>query len=133
MRFFHAIGTKKAEAILKEGFRDGTNFYLTDREWSGVWISDKPFDDAHLSDGITLFAIEIPEDVISEFEWVQPGMRLREFLAPAALMNSYGRPVVTDDYDVDEIVPHPDPGAFMGDFDIGEFLWMDKPSDWMDK
>ena len=27
----------------------------------------------------------------------------------------------------------PNLGAFMGDFDIGEFLWMDKPADWMDK
>ena len=40
---------------------------------------------------------------------------------------------MVDDYDDDEIVLHPDPGAFMGDFDMGEFLWMDKPADWMDK
>ena len=112
MRFFHATGNKNAEAILKEGFRDGTNFYLTDREWSGVWISDKPFDDAHLSDGITLFAIEIPEEDISEFEWVEEGKPYREWLVLAALLNSYGAPVVIDDYDDAEIVPHPDPGAF---------------------
>ena len=40
---------------------------------------------------------------------------------------------MVDDYDDDEIFPHPDPGAFMGDFDMGEFLWMDKPADWLDK
>ena len=133
MKLFHVTGNKNAEAILKEGFRDGTNFYLTDREWSGVWISDKPFDDAHLSDGITLFAIEIPEEDISDLEWVEEGKPYREWLVPAALLNSYGPPVVTDDYEDDEIIPNPNPGAFMGDFDMGEFLWMDKPNDWMDK
>ena len=114
MRFFHATGNKNAEAILKEGFRDGTNFYLTDREWSGVWIFDKPFDDSHLSDGITLFAIEIPEDAISELEWPEEGKPYREWLVPATLLNSYGPPVVIDDYDDDddEIVSYPDPGDF---------------------
>ena len=137
MKLFHVTGNKNAEAILKEGFkegfrgirpgvRDGTGTYLTDREWSGVWISDKPFDDAHLSDGITLFAIEIPEEDISDLEWVEEGKPYREWLVPAALLNSYGPPVVTDDYEDDETVPNPNPGAFMGDFDIGEFLWMDK-------
>ena len=137
MRLFHVTGDKNAEAILRDGFREGfrgirpgvrngTGFYLTDREWSGVWISDKPFDDAHLSDGITLFAIEIPEEDISDLEWVEEGKPYREWLVPAALLNSYGPPVVTDDYNEDEIIPNPNPGAFMGDFDMGEFLWMDK-------
>ena len=119
MKLFHVTGNKNAEAILKEGFkegfrgirpgiRDGTGTYLTDREWSGVWISDKPFDDAHLSDGITLFAIEIPEEDISDLEWVEEGKPYREWLVPAALLNSYGPPVVTDDYEDDEIIPHPD-------------------------
>ncbi len=147
MRFFHITSNANAEAILKEGFRDGTGHYLTDQEWTGVWVSTEPFD-GYDADAKTLFTIEIPEDVISEFEWVQPGMRLREFLVPAALLNSYGPPVVTGDYDDDEIVVNPDPeedelliewanerpnverlrtrnpdpGAFMGDFDIGEFL-----------
>ena len=147
MRFFHITSTANAEAILKEGFRDGTGHYLTDQEWTGVWVSTEPFD-AYDADAKTLFTIEIPEDVISEFEWVEEGKSIREWLIPAALLNSYGPPVVTDDYDDDEIVPNPDteeqelliewanerpdverlrtrnpdPGAFMGDFDIGEFL-----------
>jgi hypothetical protein len=108
MRFFHITSTANAEAILKEGFRDGTGHYLTDQEWTGVWVSTEPFD-GYDADAKTLFTIEIPEDVISEFEWVQPGMRLREFLVPAALLNSYGPPVVTGDYDDDEIVVNPDP------------------------
>ena len=147
MRFFHITSTANAEAILKEGFRDGPGHYLTDQEWTGVWVSTEPFD-AYDADAKTLVTIEIPEDVISEFEWVEEGKPIREWLIPAALLNRYGPPVVTDDYDADEIVPNPDPeeqelliewanerpdverlrtrnpdpGAFMGDFDIGEFL-----------
>ena len=71
-------------------------------------MSNFPFDDAHLSDGITLFAIEIPEEDISDLEWVEEGKAYREWLVPAALLNSYGPPVVTDDYEDDEIIPHPD-------------------------
>ncbi len=147
MRFFHITSNANAEAILKEGFRDAPGYCLTDQQHTGVWVSDEPFD-GYDADAKTLFTIEIPEDAISEFEWVEEGKSIREWLIPAALLNSYGPPVVTDDYDDDEIVPNPDPeegelliewanerpdverlrtrnpdpGAFMGDFDIGEFL-----------
>jgi hypothetical protein len=123
MKLFHITGNKNAEAILNDGFRDGTGYYLTHWEWSGVWVSDKPFDESYQDDTNTLFAIDIPEEDISEWEW----------LVLASDLNSYGPPVVREDYDSGEIVPHPGPGAFMGDFDMGEFLWMDNPKDWMDK
>jgi len=148
VRLFHITSNANAEAILKEGFRDATGYYLTDQQHTGVWVSGEPFDGQYLNDANTLFAIEIPEDAISEFEWVEEAKTIREWLIPAALLNSYGPPVVTGDYDDDEIVVNPDPeedelliewanerpnverlrtrnpdpGAFMGDFDIGEFL-----------
>ena len=148
MRLFHITNNANAEATLKEGFRDATGYYLTDQQHTGVWVSGEPFDGQYLNDANTLFAIEIPEDAISEFEWVEEAKTIREWLIPAALLNSYGPPVVTGDYDDDEIVVNPDPeedelliewanerpnverlrtrnpdpGAFMGDFDIGEFL-----------
>jgi len=148
VRLFHITSNANAEAILKEGFRDATGYYLTDQQHTGVWVSGEPFDGQYLNDANTLFAIEIPEDTISEFEWIEEAKTIREWLIPAALLNSYGPPVVTDDYDDDEIVVNPDPeedelliewanerpyverlrtrnpdtGAFMGDFDIGEFL-----------
>ena len=133
MKFFHIASNKNAEAILNDGFRDVTGYYLTDREWSGVWICDRPFDESYQDDTNTLFAIEIPEEDISEWEWPEEGKPYREWLVLAADLNSYGPPVVTEDYDSDEIVLHPDGGAFMGDFETGEFLWIDKPADRMDK
>jgi len=151
MRLFHIANTANAEAILKDGFRDVMGYHHAGQEWTGVWVSSEPLDWSqrqYLNEANTLFAIEIPEDVISKFEWVEEGKTIREWLVPASLLNQYGPAVVTDDADGDEIVAYPDPeegelliewanerpnverlrtrnpdpGAFMGDFDIGEFL-----------
>jgi hypothetical protein len=80
-------------------------------------LSDDPFGSEYIPGDYTLFTIEIPEDFICEFEWVeggyyfkfleshpyvwrgvgvQEGKWIREFLAPASLLNSYGPPVVVD-------------------------------------
>jgi len=108
VRLFHITSNANAEAILKEGFRDAAGYYLTDQQHTGVSVSDEPFDAQYLDDANTLFAVEIPEGAISEFEWVEEAKTIREWLIPAALLNFYGPPVVTDDYD-DEIVVNPDP------------------------
>ena len=150
MKLFHIAGKANAESILRDGFRDVMGYHHAGQEWTGVWVSSEPLDWSqrqYLNNANTIFAIEIPEDVISEFEWVEEGKLIREWLIPARLLNSYGLPVVTDDYD-DAIAVNPefeegelliewanerpnierlrtrnaDPGAFMGDFDIGEFL-----------
>ena len=145
MRLFHIANNKNAETILKDGFRDNTSYlrsdlveikdgfgnHRPDAEYTGVWVSDEPFEGFDSNTDI-LFTIEIPEDVIGDFQWFEDGELFRKWLIPAAILNSYGPPLVTDKRD-DEIAPNPNPGAFMGDFDMGEFLWMDKPADWMDK
>ena len=150
MRLFHIANNTNAEAILKDGFRDVMGYHHAGQEWTGVWVSSEPLDWSqrqYLNEANTLFAIEIPEDVISEFEWAEEGKLIREWLIPAELLNSYGPPVVANDYDEEKVpstepeegelliewtnerpnverlrTENPDPGAFMGDFDIGEFL-----------
>ena len=150
MRLFHIANNTNAEAILKDGFRDVMGYHHAGQEWTGVWVSSEPLDWSqrqYLNEANTLFAIEIPEDVISEFEWAEEGKLIREWLIPAELLNSYGPPVVANDYDDEKgpntdpeegelliewtnerpnverlLTKNPDPGAFMGDFDIGEFL-----------
>ena len=109
MRLFHIASKANAEAILKDGFRDVMGYHHAGQEWTGVWVSSEPLDwnqRQYLNDADTLFAIEIPEDVISGFEWVEEGKMIREWLVPAALLNSNGPPMVTDDYG-GEVVPRP--------------------------
>ena len=74
-----------------------------------------------------------PEEIAHQEECGAP---YQEFLIPAEVANQYGPPIdVTDDEEeyMPLRPPRPDGGAFMGDFDMGEFLWMDKPADWLDK
>ena len=42
--FYHRTTSEAAADILAEGFRDGSDTYMTDHEISGVWLSDTPLD-----------------------------------------------------------------------------------------
>jgi hypothetical protein len=87
---FSAAGT---ESILREGFRDGY-YVLGIGEFRGVWVSaDWPLDEnegAHgpLSGGGVL-AVEIPDELFIEHEWVEEGKTYREAMIPAADLNQY--------------------------------------------
>ena len=45
-----------------------------------------------------MFAIEIPEDILNEYEimMVDDELHIREFLVPASLVNSFGPPKIAD-------------------------------------
>ena len=103
MRVFHRTRTRSAAVILKEGFRDGQGRYLTDRMWSGVWVSDRPLDCYEGAEGDVLLALDIPEDVFGEYEWGEEFKTYRESLIPAATLNRFGPPVIaTED---DSVIP----------------------------
>jgi hypothetical protein len=84
-RLFHATTDEAAAAILAEGFRDATGTYDTDREFTGVWLSDRPLDENEGAAGSTILEVtlDLPEAEIIEWEWVtEPptgGMGYREF------------------------------------------------------
>jgi hypothetical protein len=90
MRVFHR--TDAAEAILRSGFQDGRGSYMTDRERTGVWVSDVPLDINEGARGDVLLSIEVPEEVIIPFEWIEEGKPYREFLVPSSILNSCGPP-----------------------------------------
>ena len=109
MRLFHQTKTQDAESIWNEGFRDSEVIEddgCAGEKFLGVRLLDNPIGWNPSRDGNdTLFVIEIPEDVIGEHEWVEDGFatrfeysqsKIREFLAPASLINSYGPPVAIE-------------------------------------
>jgi hypothetical protein len=49
--------------------------------------------------GDVLLALEIPEDVFSEYEWVEEYKTYRESLIPAGMLNQFGPPVVVTEED----------------------------------
>ncbi len=81
--------TNAGAAILADGFRDGTGSYMTDRTFSGVWLSDQPLDEDEGASGSTLLSIDVPEATVVEFEWIEEGKGYREFLVPAAVVNQF--------------------------------------------
>jgi|SRR6516165_2339787 len=70
---FHSTTEDAAASILGGGFEDATGNYLTNREWSGVWVSDVPLDVNEGAKGNVLLRIDlaVPDTCLSEFEWVE--------------------------------------------------------------
>jgi hypothetical protein len=90
MRLYHR--TYAAETIIRGGFCDSKTDYLALGAKLGVWVTDRPLDerDGALGD-VVLVVSSVPESAIAAFEWrssryPQP---FRQFLVPAALLNSF--------------------------------------------
>ena len=60
--------TQAAEQILSGGFRDGEGTYLTEQVWRGVWLSDQPLDANEGAYGDTVLCVDIPEEIVAEYE-----------------------------------------------------------------
>jgi hypothetical protein len=99
MIVYHRTSATAAQQILNHGFRDGVGKYLTDQEWSGVWFSDVPLDANEGAEGDILLQVQVPEDVITDYEWIEEEKPHREFLIPARLINEQGNVCVVDDPD----------------------------------
>jgi hypothetical protein len=81
--------TLEGESILRKGFEDRGGTHLTTNWYEGVWLSDKPLDINESADGDDLLGVDIPEEVIADFEWVEEGKIYREWLIPAKIVNCY--------------------------------------------
>ena len=89
MTVYHRTTRESADAILAGGFRDGRGRYLTEHEYTGVWVSDVPLDINEGAEGDVLLAIEVTPEAVDPFEWAEEGKTYREFLVPASILNSY--------------------------------------------
>jgi hypothetical protein len=93
MRIFHSTVNANVAVIVREGFKDNEEKYLSDFAWRGVWVSDRPL---HL-DGVpgnALLALEIPEELFAGYEWIQEDATYRGSLIPSTILNRYGPPKV---------------------------------------
>ena len=95
MRVYHT--TYAPDAILAQGFKDGRGYYLTDRLWTGLWLSDRPLDSKEGAKDDVVLAMDIPMKVLKLYEWVEEGKGYREFLFPAEIVNQYGPPRLFED------------------------------------
>jgi hypothetical protein len=87
MRLYHRTDAK--DAILAGGFTNGEGEYLTERLHGGVWLSDRILD---ANEGVTaedVIDLEIPEEIVAPFEWIEEDKGYREFLVPVEIVNRY--------------------------------------------
>jgi hypothetical protein len=89
LRFFHRTTADVAAAIIARGFRDGRGRYLTDREWTGVWLSDRPLNEHPDADTLLEVRLALTEGEVADYEWVEDDKGYREWLVPAALINAH--------------------------------------------
>ena len=89
MLLFHR--TNAAEAILREGFRDGEGTHLTNHVFRGVWLSDAPLDVNEGAQGEQLLEVRISATQVRPYEWIEERKGYREWLVPAALLNAVAK------------------------------------------
>jgi hypothetical protein len=95
MRLYHP--TRHTAEILRDGFGETSGTYLTESDHSGVWVFDRPVDRMlGGGDDAVMMVIEMPDAVVLPFETSGP-FPYRQFLMPAALLNLYGPPELSDD------------------------------------
>ena len=91
---FHRTYSDAAEAILREGFRDGVGQNLVDRGHRGVWLSDVPWEGIAADDNDALMRVTFAcgEVGLALFEWPNdPPIGCREWLVPAAFIRQRGQ------------------------------------------
>ncbi len=87
MRLYHRTDAK--DTILAEGFTDAEGDYLTERLHGGVLLTDRILDSAEVAAGEDVLDLEIPEEIVAPFEWIEGVKGYREFLVPAEIVNRY--------------------------------------------
>lgn len=87
MRLYHRTDAK--DVILAEGFTDAEGEYLTERLHGGVWLRDRILDTNEGVAGEDVLDLEIPEEIVAPFEWIEEDKGYREFLVPAEIVNRY--------------------------------------------
>jgi len=98
MKVYHVTSAESADAVRAHGFVDTTGTYFTANEYTGVWVSNSPLDINDMGGAYDVcFEIEVPEDSISQFEWVEELKSYREWLVPAEILNQCPRRVLSQD------------------------------------
>jgi hypothetical protein len=90
MKLYHRTTRENADLILREGFQDEKERYTSDFDDEGVWFSDVPKDAIECDSDEVVVAIDVGFSArsLSTFECTEVETAYREWLIPAALVNS---------------------------------------------
>lgn len=90
--------TDRVKEALTEGFQDLEGGYIDGTDVWASWIrlTDRPIADTLQMPYGTMFAIDIPDEVVADWQFEQRD-EYREFAVPAEFVNRYGPPLVMGD------------------------------------
>ncbi len=96
MRLYHGTTLANAEQVARNGFQDVTsNFGLYSAasgepvNTTGVFFSDLVLDENEGICSEAYFVLDIPNEHLDSYEWMEEGKGYREWCIPAALANSF--------------------------------------------
>lgn len=107
MILYHRTTPENAQSILRDGFLDRTGTYLTMEEHTGVWLSNVALDCAdmgHLGEALLRVALDLSEEALGEYEWIEDEKTYREWLIPAQIINANSKIELLDEETADELV-----------------------------
>lgn len=88
--FYHRAKPEIAQTILQEGFKNSSGDFLTNKLWTGVWLSSVPAEKRNDEDDAVNLMVKFEateRELLSRWEWTAEGRPYREWLIPAALLN----------------------------------------------
>lgn len=87
--FYHRTSTENAHSIVKNGFKDSSGHFLSNRTWTGVWLSCRPPETADSLHGHSVLVVhlEMSEHESARWEFTGEGRPYREWLIPAKILN----------------------------------------------
>ena len=99
--------TDQAEAILRDGFRDGTgSFMLAGLTLTGVFVSRWPVDVNEGAKGEQVLEVTLPDDLdLEPWEIAEEDRPVWEWCVPADLLNERGTFRLLSDEELDELPP----------------------------
>lgn len=93
LRLFHASDYDEAMSIQSGGFRDRPSPGSS----AGVWLTDRPPATEDAGGEWVVFAVDLPEDIATEYQRGVEG-DARRFFLPAELLNRHGPPIAEGDW-----------------------------------
>ncbi|HEY7783680.1 MAG TPA: hypothetical protein VIB00_03095 [Pyrinomonadaceae bacterium] len=99
--FYHRTNAENARAIVESGFRNSSGYFLSNRIWTGVWLSSVPVDCEGAGEDAALLMVKLSldEKELSKWEWASEGRPYREWLIPAGIINRCAQVELIDQLD----------------------------------
>jgi hypothetical protein len=102
--FYHRTNADNAQAIVDNGFKNSSGYFLSNRLWTGVWLSSIPvYSDSNHNDALLMVKLELDQRELSRWEWTAEGGSHREWLVPAGLLNRWATVELLDELDVSPV------------------------------